>query len=201
VNPEGTAYRRLPGASWWSPSKLYLAPDHLLFVQRSTFAESNWRFDLKDIQACIVQRSARRTVWIVVWGLLLAGFVLVDLAVGEFSTFRLIVELLMATILVWNIVLGPTCNFSICTAVQQKRVAGVRRTRGARALLSALRPEIERVQGAMPDDELRQQLAARGPGVRGPGAGPPSGDATREAAGQALGQEAAPSAPAQGQAT
>ncbi len=172
MNQEGIAYRRLPGASWWSPSKLYLGPDHLLIVQRFTFTESCWRFDLKDILACVVHRSARRTAWAFVWGILLAGFVLIDLAMGAPDTSRLIVELLLATIFIWNIALGPTCNFSICTAVQQKRVVCIRRTRRARALLAALRPLIEQAQGAMPDAEFRQQLAGPSPGAApGPGAG------------------------------
>jgi hypothetical protein len=162
VNQDGPAYRRLPGASWWSPSKLYLGPDHLLIVQRFAFWETYWRFDLKDILACIVQRSSRRTALGFVSGGLLAFFVLIHLAVGESNWFLLIMELLLAATVIGNIAIGPSCNFSICTAVQQKPITCVRRTRNANALLAALRPAIEQAQGAMTNDELRQQLTTRG---------------------------------------
>ncbi len=180
MNQEGPAYRRLPGASWWSPSKLHLASDHLLIVQRFAFSETHWRFDLKDILACVVQPSSRRTTWGIVWGGLLAVFLLIHLSVGEFNWFLTVVELLLAALVVWNIALGSSCNFSICTAVQQKQIVCIRRTRRARVLLAALRPAIERAQGAMTNVDLRQQLSAQGAA-----APPTSSFAARATVGQA----------------
>jgi hypothetical protein len=58
-------YQRLPGTriiSAGTRTSLWLAPDHLLALERTVGSERYRRFYLRDIEAVIVRRTSRRAI-------------------------------------------------------------------------------------------------------------------------------------------
>jgi hypothetical protein len=163
-------YRALPGRSRRyfgadsSIHRLFLGPDHLLYVVRSmSLSEVYKRFYLKDIQALAVTRTNSGKIANAVLGAMFSVSVLAVLAGTTWRQWEYAVvvlagspALLAAILLVGNIIAGPTCRFQINTAVQVEYIYGAGRLRAARKLLAILQPLIEQAQGplAAPDLDL-----------------------------------------------
>ena len=145
-----TAYRRLktgrrsifrPHLSCW------LAADHLVVVEVLGYAERYSRFDLRDIQALVLQPSRARSAaaWIGTLGLLPAIALLVAMITSSTITglesivaFAFLAFFPLAT-LAWAAWAGPLCSIRISTAVQVARLPALHNLPRARAFARELR--------------------------------------------------------------
>jgi hypothetical protein len=96
-------YKPLPGAGYFgllSPTRVYLADDHLLGISRVAYQERYLRFYLADIQAIIVRRTQRHVAWTIVLSVMLALVLL--LVAAEESATPLLVMIPFAIALVAN---------------------------------------------------------------------------------------------------
>ena len=144
---------------------VWLGRDHLLSVESKGFHERYRRFYFRDIQLFAIRGTSRRATinWILAGALLL--FLL--LTVGSFRSggrflevITLIADVIVATPLLINNILGPSCDVYIRTAVQEVRVPALGRLRSARKTLDVIRPLIESAQGTMTSVEMTGRLGA-----------------------------------------
>lgn len=156
-----TTYRRLPGRTAWfrfggsnSPScSLWLGPDHLLKVERSTSRETYKRFFYRDIQSIFVEQSSRLRSLTALNGLIVL-FVLILVALisqvssggaifcGGFAV-PFVIGLMM------NLALGSTCEVVLVTAVGSERLSSLSRLSRTVGAVQQITVEVERAQGAL----------------------------------------------------
>ena len=157
-------YKKLPGrgTNFLERITLYLAPDHLLYVSSTGFSESYRRFYYRDIHSVTVRKTATGLLFNV-----LSGTLLFLCLVGALSTGGAagwigwgISAALCVTLLLINVLRGPTCVCDIHTAVQSRRLYSVNRLRRAARLLAVLRPLLLAAQGQIDPDELQQRIDA-----------------------------------------
>ena len=151
-------YRRLPGrtSGFLSYGRLWLGPDHLLFVRTAFFAEEYKRFYFRDIQAIVTRRTELREI-------LNAGFAFVAIVFGVMSIFTdsgwqaflLVMTAGFFVALIVNWLRGPTCVCHVRTAVQSEELSPLKRFRMARKVIERLRPDIEKAQGPLAPELLR----------------------------------------------
>jgi hypothetical protein len=126
----------------------WLGPDHLLVVTLDGYQERYRRIYYRDIQAVVIRRT---NAWIyfaiALLGLLLLAGVL-PFATGGFAAqiwgggvvgFGLIA-------LVVHLIVGPSCECRLVTAVQNRNLPYLNRWKNATRLLDALEVEVNRVQ-------------------------------------------------------
>ncbi len=162
----------------------WLGRDHLLSVESKGFHERYRRFYFRDIQLVAIRGTSRRATlnWILAGSLLL--FLLLTIASfrsgGRFlEVITLIADVFIATPLVINNILGPSCDVYVRTAVQEVRVPALGRLRSARKTLNLIRPLIETAQGAMTSIEMMGRLGAL-QSARTPGPQSPAKDTTEQ---------------------
>jgi hypothetical protein len=152
-------YKKLPGkgTSFLERITLYLAPDHLLYVSSTGFSESYRRFYYRDIHSVTVRKTATGPLFNA-----LCGTLLFLCLVGALSTGGAmgwigwgIPAALCVTLLLINVLRGPTCVCDIHTAVQSRQLYSVNRLRRAARFLAVLRPLLLAAQGELTLDELR----------------------------------------------
>jgi hypothetical protein len=155
-------YRKLPGRGYGigETSRLYLAEDHLLLVSAAGFHENYRRFYFRDIQAITLRKTITGAVFN---GILIGVLVPMVFLVGSFATQNEMIGWsipigILAGLLAFNFLRGPSCACQIHTAVQTRRLGPMNRLRSAERTLARLRPLIEAAQGAVPADELRARL-------------------------------------------
>ena len=157
-------YRRLPGRgrSLVEYVTLYAAPDHLLHISSTGFSESYRRFYFRDIHAITVRKTVAGPLLTALWGAL-AFFCLIGAVstggVGGWIGWGTATGIFLA-ILLGNIFRGPTCECTIHTAVQSRRLYSINRLRRAERFLSILRPLLLAAQGQVAQEELRQRIDA-----------------------------------------
>lgn len=148
--------------------RLWLAEDHLLYVRISHYSEYCKRFYFNDIQAITVCRTSagkRMNTALIIVGAVLV-LIGVSLTAAEGWPFALIPGIpagILGLLLLWNVLLGPTCVCRLYTTVQAEDIVAMRRLRRAEATLLIVVPLIEAVQGAFGPEELSQ--AADSPGA------------------------------------
>jgi len=151
-----TNYRRLKlgGRGWLGQSSYWLGPNHLLVVEVANYVERYRRFYFRDVQAIIVQHSPVRLGWNIGFGafafLALAGLLSSGLSATRDTVILsawLIALLCFSACLITNTLRGPSCSVHLRTAVQTQKLPGVGRWRKADALVAALSPSINAVQG------------------------------------------------------
>lgn len=155
-----------PGLSWSGWTRLWLAGDHLLEMNWTIFTERYHRFFLHEIRGVIAQRTNTGAGW----SIALASLTLLGLAIAGgfywggtrvaddemrvglwiFAGIFSAITLLPIILLIFNILLGPTCRFYIQTGAGTRLLAAPTRLRRAERLLASLVPHIESVQ-SMPE--------------------------------------------------
>jgi hypothetical protein len=147
------AYRRLPTGRRTPNQHLscWLARDHLLVVEGMGYSERYSRFDLRDIQAVLIQPSGARQIVAMVAGLAaVPALALVGLMLARWLGTRdndylvglvLISAASLAPLvaLAWAAGCGPLCHVRISTAVQVAKLPGLHQRTKARAFATALR--------------------------------------------------------------
>jgi hypothetical protein len=132
-------------------TRLWLAPDHILLLISSRFAEDYRRFAFTDIQSIVITESPSRVVPQVVMILAAAAWMSLWFAVN-LAFFKWIFLVTGALALLWSIIdiaRGERCRCYLHTRVSQELLAPVSRMRIARRFLATVRPRIEAVQGTL----------------------------------------------------
>ena len=144
-------------------SSLWLGPDHLLLVTSSGYSESYQRFYFRDIQCLVAADSIRFTVLNAVFGgLLLFSSIptIIYLARdGKLSPWALLLMVPVLLLLLWNLLLGRTCNVTLLSGVQSVRLPPLSRFRRTRKVFARLVPLIEASQAALTPPTLPPQSA------------------------------------------
>lgn len=141
-------YKRFPGT--WLPlakDTLWLATDHMLYVVLWFITEEYKRFYFRDIQAVIIHRTKTwRNLNI---GLAILAVVLVSAGGAADEGWQYFFYLVTAFVLLFfltNLLLGPTCECFIQTAVQKVKLTPLTRVRKARKMLDNLAPLVKKAQ-------------------------------------------------------
>lgn len=161
---KGTIYQRLPGRrilSLGTRPSLWLAPEHLLALERTIASERYRRFYFRDIEAVTVRRTHRRAALnSVLVGLAVLGSVpflitfFRDPSAPEVLRAGLIIGGFFLLLALINTLRGATCETRIRTAVQIEPLPTLGRVRLAEKVLLRLKPLIEQAQGAVTADQI-----------------------------------------------
>jgi hypothetical protein len=150
-------YRRLSGktSGFLSYSRLWLGPDHLLFVRTTFFSEEYKRFYFRDIQAVVMRRTERREILNAVLACTTISFgVLAVFTNSGWQAFWVMMAGILFFALLVSWLRGPTCVFHLRTAVQTEELSPLKRVRAARKVIERLRPNIEQAQGPLAPELL-----------------------------------------------
>lgn len=162
-------HQRLSGRSYGlsGVASLWLGADHIMQSSSWLMMERYRRWYLRDVQALIVRRTAKRLGWNVAWGaiggvalVIVGGFlglaaatkddreqrIMLWVFAGMMGTFALAGALL----LIVNSLLGPTCAVFLQTPTGVERLAAPTRQRAAERMLARLRPLIDAAQNPAP---------------------------------------------------
>lgn len=144
-------YRKLAGSGFSLALRhsLWQGPDHLLWVESAIFQEQYRRFYFQDIEAVVLQRTGRRTVWTLVLG----GFFFLFAAIALFSDgipyFSIFMAATLAILTAVQWLKGPGCRLYLQTAVQRYRLSNLVRMRKALKVMDRIRASAEAVQGPL----------------------------------------------------
>jgi hypothetical protein len=162
------AYRKVSGRglTLTGRGRIWLADDHLIEVISSMVVESYRRYFFQDTMAFVVQRTKTRLAWAWVQGGI--GFVALLLGVGaafigasnsseEWHVVMYILggiagalALICLTLLMINLLLGPSCRCHILTSTGWHALAAPTRLGPALRLQARVVPAIEAAQSATP---------------------------------------------------
>ncbi len=144
-------YLRLPGrgANLVQYFTLYEGPDHLLLVTSSGFSENYKRFFYREIQGFILQKTSMNLVWSGIWTSFIVIFTAAAIA-SDGATFIALASIagFFLLLLVWNLILGPSCKCYVRTAVQVERLPNFKRIHKTREVLTRIENLIALGQGA-----------------------------------------------------
>jgi hypothetical protein len=172
--PKDSRYRRVRagGRSWLGRSSYWLGSDHLLLVLVEHYSESYRRYFYREIQAVVVRRT-KAWEWLMglgVLGLLLTGAPALFLGSGPGAAdpgrvvlawvFGGVAMLVLAAVLAHGFH-GPTCEVTICTAVQRRSLPGIRRLRQAKRFVTEVRDAIEAEVARVRSGPLREGAEPR----------------------------------------
>ena len=149
----GSIYTRLTPAkrSVFGSTRLWLAPDHIMLLISSRFAEDYKRFAFADIQSIVVTESPSRVVPQV--AMVLAAVVWMSLWFAvHLRFFKWTFLVTGALALLWSIVdiaRGQRCRCYLHTRVSKELLAPVSRMSIARRFVATVRPRIETAQGVL----------------------------------------------------
>lgn len=151
LSPASKPYQKLPGrgAAAFKVCRLWLGEDHLLHVQASSIGERYKRFYFADIQAFVVRKTIWGYVgWMVLWLVLIAWFAGAARMLAEGLAWWVLIGATVAAAggFIAHLALGPTCTFTVRTAVQSEELPSLRRLRRAREVIARVRPLIEAAQ-------------------------------------------------------
>lgn len=136
---------------------IFLAEDHLLEARSNGVQRQYKRFFYHDIQAVYIQnnRSFRVKTWVSGFFLFLALVILFP-GSTEAIGWSIILGVPSLLALVWNLMLGKSCDFTLETKTQSKVLKPLGRYRQAFAAMDLLKERIEAIQGHLQDDVLQQ---------------------------------------------
>jgi spore germination protein GerM len=140
---------------------LWRGRDHLLQIYARWGTEDYKRYYFNDIQAIITRKTDIGKIQNFVTGALAGLFSLfAATATGGWATFNAIIAIVILSILIINLIKGPTCETHLLTAVQTEKLHSLNRIKTAQAVMNQLKPLIERFQGHLAAETLVQQTAA-----------------------------------------
>jgi hypothetical protein len=146
-------------------TQLWLAPDHILLLISSQFAEDYKRFAFTDIQSIVVTELPSRLVPQVIMILAALAWGSLWFAV-KLAFFKWVFVITGALALLWSIVdiaRGQRCRCFLHTRVSKELLAPVSRMKIARDFLATVRPMTEAVQGALLPEQFSTVEAPSAP--------------------------------------
>jgi hypothetical protein len=159
--PPPPTYKRLPGKKKgfiMGQHTLWRGRDHLLQIYARWGTEDYKRYYFNDIQAIITRKTDIGKIQNFVTGALAGLFSLfAATATGGWATFNAIIAIVILSILIINLIKGPTCETHLLTAVQTEKLHSLNRIKTAQAVMNQLKPIIERFQGHLAPETLIQQ--------------------------------------------
>ncbi len=154
-------YRKLSGPSSFSNQRLYAGSDHLLAVD-GQYEEEYRRFFYKDIQAFIIARTRQADIssGVLLCILAFASF----MVLSEDQAFQIggyIIGAPILILLVIHLLIGPTCDCRVKTAVQIERLRSLGSRRKARRVVGKLSQRIHEAQGELSQEDILRHVEAR----------------------------------------
>ena len=141
-------YKRLcSGGHLFYRYTLWLGQDHLLYISAGIFVEEYKRFYFRDIQSLIIHKTNSWKVWNIV--LVCLGALFLIMAIGSADTGSAVAAIMASltiSILVFNLIKGPTCDAHIQTAVQNEKLYCMARINKAQKIMDSLKPLVLSVQ-------------------------------------------------------
>jgi hypothetical protein len=153
-------YKRLPGKKknfLGGLNTLWLGADHMLSIDSKRVSEDYKRFYYADIQSVVTRKTIRGKIQNLFLGLFCGLLTLLaTLMGGAWVIFFSIMAGLFFLILLFNYLLGPTCECHLRTAVQTEKLPSLNRLRSVRKAMDRLRPLIERAQGTLTPEAIEE---------------------------------------------
>ena len=149
-----TRARSMFAIAFVSRGSLWLAADHLLYVESTGYTENYKRFYFRDIQSFTLQKTGEGTAINFVLSILFFLFALGAILTQGFGL--LIPAGFFGVLLLVNLQLGATCRCYLRTAVQMEQLTSLGRVRKAQKIFARLHPLITTAQGG----ELSPQTIA-----------------------------------------
>jgi hypothetical protein len=143
-------YKRLPGRKKNLVGRytLYQGPDHILQIFSRFGMEDYRRFYFADIQCLSTRKTTAGLVQNIIMAVIGALFGLTLLPGGDVSTtIGIVMVSVFGILLACNVIMGPTCETTIQTAVQTEKLYPLNRLRTAQKVMDRLSPLIIAVQG------------------------------------------------------
>ena len=127
---------------------LWLGEDHLLQVCSYGYSEEYRRFYFRDIQAIVLRRTAFWLTAAAVCGVIacLGAWIWFHNDVAA-KVMGAIIGIPFGLLFAVNLVLGPSCECRLLTAVQAEPLPSLSRLRSARKTIRTLLPRIQEAQG------------------------------------------------------
>jgi uncharacterized membrane protein HdeD (DUF308 family) len=155
-------YKRLPGKKknfLGGLNTLWLGADHMLSIDSKRVSEDYKRFYYMDIQSVVTRKTIRGKIQNLFLGLF-CGLLTLLAAItgGSWVTFFGIMAGLFLLILLFNCLLGPTCECHLGTAVQTEKLPSLNRLKYMRKAMDSLRPLIEKAQGALTPEAIEENV-------------------------------------------
>jgi len=171
-------YRKLAGSGFSASLRhsLWLGSDHLLWVESAVFQEQYKRFYFQDIEAVVLERTGRRTVWTLILGICLLPFIAVALFADETAYFSISMMAFLAILLAIQWLKGPGCRVYLQTAVQRCRFSNLVRMSKALKVMDQIRTSTEAVQGPLAKQGMEENRFSHMP------TGTDTGDAKKKEA-------------------
>ncbi len=144
----------------------------MLYISAGIFVEDYKRFYFRDIQSLMIHKTNSWKVWNIVLACLGALFlVMAVFSAGTGAIVAGIMAGLLSSILVFNIIKGPTCATHIQTAVQKEKLHCMVRINKAQNVMDSVKPLILGVQreSSQPDGSPVTGSEVQGSGVQGSG--------------------------------
>ena len=152
--PERLPRDRVPWRTFFTGVhyRIWLEGEMLLYHEVSSYSERCKRFALRDIHALVISRTRLQstltaTLLVVAAVAILPAAIVYDVA----SPMAGILSLggmwtVLGSLLLLNLLAGPTCSLDLHTAVQVQRLHSCHRMRTARRAVERLKPEIRNRQ-------------------------------------------------------
>ncbi|PAW80136.1 MAG: hypothetical protein B9S32_02040 [Verrucomicrobia bacterium Tous-C9LFEB] len=158
---------------------IWFGEDHLLLLRRTGFIidfhESYKRFYYGDVRGVTIEKTANWLWHAAFWGVISTAMLACVVwawyleSVGG-AIFMGLISLFFIYKVLANLFRGPSCLFKIFTAAQTEEIPCLNRIAKAHQFISQLRPIIDSVQGALPQDQILAQasgeLAATTPVIK-----------------------------------
>ncbi|MCD4716362.1 MAG: hypothetical protein K8R45_06430 [Desulfobacterales bacterium] len=153
-------YKRLPGKKknfLGGLNTLWLGADHMLSIDSKRVSEDYKRFYYTDIQSVVTRKTIRGKIQNLFLGLFCGLLTLLAVLIGgSWVIFFGIMAGLFFLILLFNWLLGPTCECHLRTAVQIEKLPSLNRLRSVRKAMARLKPLIEKAQGTLTPEAIEE---------------------------------------------
>ncbi len=168
MTPVAPVYRKMPGLSLTltGRARIWMGDDHLLEVISNVVLERYRRYFFQDTLAFVLQRTKTRMAWAWVQGSI--GFISLLVAGGAgwfgragasedwhiavyiFAGIAGVAAVVFLTLLVINLLLGPSCQCHVLTSTGWHALAAPARLGPAQRLQEWITPLIEAAQSELP---------------------------------------------------
>ena len=153
-------YKRLPGKKknfLGGLNTLWLGAGHVLSIDSKRVSEDYKRFYYTDIQSVVTRKTIRGKIQNLFLGLFCGLLTLLAVLIGgSWVIFFGIMAGLFFLILLFNCLLGPTCECHLRTAVQTEKLPSLNRLRYVRKAMDRLKPLIEQAQGTLTPEAIEE---------------------------------------------